>query len=279
MICTPHSYFQDYIKARYLPWKAETVSETQLRNLSNQFYSGVFPFIGFLELEELEPYNIKTYKKTLLRIGYSLRRTQDLLDLTRLSLRRAVADNLISANPCEGARRMHMSSQPNYIQEEELELVLQAIIMNPLHNFFLFLMATGLKEIELIPAEYSKFDTSHMKLTVPTARTSPFKERTIPLSSFAQEILLDQMRMKDPDCDLIFPGPDHKQLTMTAIQKETKRIQQSSQITAFTPSALRTTFALIQIKRGASLRSIQDLMGYAKPNSIVHLWHISSLTT
>lgn len=126
--------------------------------------------------------------------------------------------------------------------------------------------ATGLRVSELIGLQLSNLSLLNHVVTVIGKGN---KQRSVPISSFAQEYLekyIDGPRARNKGCasNTVFLNRSGKALTRQYFFMQVKKYAAASGVsTAISPHTLRHCFATHLLENGASLRAVQEMLGHA----------------
>ena len=127
--------------------------------------------------------------------------------------------------------------------------------------------ATGLRVSELLSLRFRNVNMQNGLITVYGKGN---KQRSVPVSSFALEFLRKYMdgprkRVKgSKDTDIIFLNRDGKALSRTYFFMQVKRYAEEKGIdSSVSPHTLRHCFATHLLENGASLRTVQEMLGHS----------------
>lgn len=127
--------------------------------------------------------------------------------------------------------------------------------------------ATGLRVSELLSLRFRNVNMQNGLITVYGKGN---KQRSVPVSSFALEFLrkyIDGPRKRvkgSKDTDIIFLNRDGKALSRTYFFMQVKRYAEEKGIdSSVSPHTLRHCFATHLLENGASLRTVQEMLGHS----------------
>ncbi len=127
--------------------------------------------------------------------------------------------------------------------------------------------ATGLRVSELLSLRFRNVNMQNGLITV---HGKGNKQRSVPVSSFALEFLrkyIDGPRKRvkgSKDTDIIFLNRDGKALSRTYFFMQVKRYAEEKGIdSSVSPHTLRHCFATHLLENGASLRTVQEMLGHS----------------
>lgn len=147
------------------------------------------------------------------------------------------------------------------LSQEQLALyhmAVEEIHSEPAHTILLLLPATGMQVTELCNLEVKAVEGHTLK--VRKKRDSSF--RIIPLTPMASSALSIYIDEKKPS-HWLFPGYGDSPICSHAIRKYTRNIaERYPELSGLSPRVLRSTFARMQLQKGAGLKRLQELMGH-----------------
>ncbi len=183
---------------------------------------------------------------------------------------------LMSYDPVERleAPRVH-KDLPHVLNAEQISRLFQQFVdctpgglrdLAMLHVLY----STGLRASELVSLDLGDLDTEQMQLCCTSHdNTSSKRERFLPLSPAATQSLVLYLaegrprlarRLSEP---ALFLNHHGERLTRQGFWLIIKGYARRAGITCITPHMLRHSFALLLLKGGMELRSVQELLGHA----------------
>lgn len=132
------------------------------------------------------------------------------------------------------------------------------------------LYATGMRVSELVSLDLDAFDATSTTVLCSGRNGRSKRERVLPLSATAVEATkqyLEKARPKliarHPEEQALFLNHHGERLTRQGFWLIIKGYARQAGITNITPHMLRHSFALLMLKDGMELRSVQELLGHA----------------
>jgi integrase/recombinase XerD len=131
------------------------------------------------------------------------------------------------------------------------------------------LYATGLRASELVSLDLQDVDTTQEHICCSSRQNTLKKERLLPLSAIATVSLQHYLeegrphlarRLSEP---ALFLNHHGERLTRQGFWLIIKGYAKQAGITCITPHMLRHSFALLMLKGGMELRTVQELLGHA----------------
>ena len=145
------------------------------------------------------------------------------------------------------------------------------------------LYSTGLRASELVSLDLHDLDTVHMTICCSSHDGTSKRERSLPLSPAAAQELeryLDEGRpriVRRQSETALFLNHHGERLTRQGFWLIIKGYARRAGITYITPHMLRHSFALLMLRGGMELRTVQELLGHAHIsttqvyNQLVHI--------
>lgn len=183
---------------------------------------------------------------------------------------------LIATDPLEHLEAPRISKQPpqTLTPEQITSLFQQVDISQPAGKRDLamlhMLYATGMRVSELVSLDLNDFRPEQATVVCPGRRGRSKRERTLPLSAVAVESsrrYLEEVRpqqvSRHPEIQALFLNHHGERLTRQGFWLIIKGYARQAGITAITPHVLRHSFAVLMLREGMELRSVQELLGHA----------------
>ena len=131
------------------------------------------------------------------------------------------------------------------------------------------LYSTGMRASELVALDLCDFDAMHSVIVCVGHSGLPKRERVLPLSPIAVEAVQRYLALARPclmrrtEENALFLNHHGERLTRQGFWLIIKGYARLANITDITPHMLRHSFAILMLKRGMELRSVQALLGHA----------------
>ncbi len=183
---------------------------------------------------------------------------------------------LITGDPLEHFEAPHIRKEPPRVLSEEQisDLFHQVDVSQPAGRRDLAMLhvlyATGMRVSELVSLDVDDVQLAQAQVVCPGQRGRSKRERTLPLSQSAVEAMrryLDeirpQMAARHPDEQALFLNHHGERLTRQGFWLIIKGYARQAGITDITPHRLRHSFAVLMLREGMELRSVQELLGHA----------------
>lgn len=280
-------YLEQFLKdARH------TLSPKSHQGASSLLRRHVIPYIGTVQLEKLEPSQIKSlYTKLLdegsIKTGKGLSRQTVLLTHRALStaLKQAVSLGILTRNPCSLVKPPRVESKSlQVLDEEQTELLVRAAKGSRVELPILIAIGTGLRIGEIVGLRWKDVDlekgvltvNQSMEVTIGQVRFKPPKtkagRRTLKLPKFLVEALTayqaTQAKAQEAqgelymDHGLVVTKPNGEPIRTDSLGSTFHRIIKSTKLPQIRFHDLRHGHASHLGKRGIGLKVIQERMGH-----------------
>jgi integrase/recombinase XerD len=186
------------------------------------------------------------------------------------------ASGLIASDPLENLETPRIPKEPPHTlsQEQVASLFQQIDLAQPAGKRDLamlhLLYATGMRVSELVSLNVTDLHIALAAVVCPGQRGRSKRERTLPISEVALEAsrhYLDEVRpqmvMRHPEEQALFLNHHGERLTRQGFWLIIKGYARQASITDITPHRLRHSFAVLMLREGMELRSVQELLGHA----------------
>lgn len=186
------------------------------------------------------------------------------------------SSSLISSDPLEHFEAPHIQKEPPRVLSEEQvsSLFRQVNISQPVGKRDLAMLhtlyATGMRVSELVSLDVDDVHPALAIVICPGQRGRSKRERTLPLSQVAVEAIQHylngvrpQMAARHPEERALFLNHHGERLTRQGFWLIIKSYARQAGITNITPHRLRHSFAVLMLREGMELRSVQELLGHA----------------
>ncbi len=136
------------------------------------------------------------------------------------------------------------------------------------------LYATGMRASELVSLQVDDFDKEQATVTCPGRNAQTRRERTLPLPPLVVETTMQYLTKARPrlarhsEERALFLNHHGERLTRQGFWLIIKGYARQVGISEITPHMLRHSFAMLMIRGGMELRSVQELLGHAHISSI-----------
>lgn len=186
------------------------------------------------------------------------------------------ATGLLATDPLESLEAPRIQKQPPHTltPEQVASMFRQIDVDQPggRRDFAMFhlLYATGMRVSELVSLNLDDLDLVQATVVCPGRRGRSRRERTLSISEFvieATRYYLDNVRptltMRHPDEQALFLNHHGERLTRQGFWLIIKGYARQAGITDITPHRLRHSFAVLMLREGKELRSVQEMLGHA----------------
>lgn len=253
----------------------------------------VLPAIGAMRLQAVRGTHIQKIYNGMIEQGLSPKTAKNTGAILHKAFSTALKQGLIQTNPVDAAelpKAQHKEISP--LSDSEIPLFLNAIEDSPMRNAFALSLFAGLREGECLGLSWRQVDFESGTLTIDqqlqhekkrgggyyiAKSTKSGRVRTIqpPTLAFeylraerarqAQNRLVAGPSWSNPD-DLVFTNELGRHICTATFYKTFKRIAASIGRPDARPHDLRHTAATVAIASGATVKSVQDLLGHSTPS-------------
>ncbi len=218
----------------------------------------------FLEMREHQSYRPTTVARRLAAL--------------KTFFRYLCAVGLIETNPLEHFEAPRIQKEPPQTLSPEqvaslfgqIELVRSQPAGKRDFAMLHLLYATGMRVSELVSLDLDDFHADLATVVCPGRHGRSKRERTLPLSPVAVEAMqlyLNEVRSpaaaRHPELTALFLNHHGERLTRQGFWLIIKGYARQAGITEITPHRLRHSFAILMLREGMELRSVQELLGHA----------------
>jgi integrase/recombinase XerD len=186
------------------------------------------------------------------------------------------AADLVAADPLEHFEAPHVAKpSPQTLTQEQMASLFQQIeVAQPIgqRDFAMLhlLYTTGMRASELVALDLADFHTEPAGVLCSGRRGRSQRQRTLPLPSatvVAIQHYLHEVRPhlvnRHPAEQALFLNHHGERLTRQGFWLIVKGYARQAGITEITPHALRHSFAVLMLREGMEMRSVQELLGHA----------------
>ncbi|GAC1393939.1 MAG: tyrosine recombinase [Ktedonobacteraceae bacterium] len=182
---------------------------------------------------------------------------------------------IIEVDPVEELDTPHITKDPPHILSvEQINSLFEQVETGTItgqRDFAMLhmLYATGMRASELISLNVDDFDKEQATIVCPGRNARARCERILPLPPLVVETMLQYLAKARPrlvrhtEEQALFLNHHGEHLTRQGFWLIIKGYARQAGISEITPHMLRHSFAMLMIKGGMELRSVQELLGHA----------------
>jgi site-specific recombinase XerD len=175
----------------------------------------------------------------------------------------------ISSNPFKKVKAPKVpKSHPQFITQEEFQIILSVTKRTDLKDIFVIAFYTGMRLGEILNMKWSWIDFSQKIITTKNSNgysTKSKKERTIPMNEKVQQIINHKLTSLNGSSkeNYIFQNSNCIKFNEDFISKQFKKIIRKAKLSdEIHFHTLRHSFASILVQRGVSLYVVKELLGH-----------------
>ena len=182
----------------------------------------------------------------------------------------------IASDPVEKLEAPHVQKElPGVLSAEQISSLFRQVEVETLAGqrdlaMLHMLYATGMRVTELVSLSMADFDAALATVVCPGRNGRNKRERVLPLPSIAVEAVQQyihtarpRLMLRHPEEEALFLNHHGERLTRQGFWLIIKGYARQAGITTITPHMLRHSFAMLMLKGGMELRSVQELLGHA----------------
>jgi integrase len=187
----------------------------------------------------------------------------------------AVRWQWLSVNPVVGLQRNQEPKRERYLQNGELQRLLEALAVHEdkqAANIVRLLLLTGARRSEVFAMRWADLNLTEGKWTKPASTTKQKKTHTAPLSAPARQLLAELSESAEPDAEYVFPGRwgGHR----TEVRQAWDDLCRAANIKGVRLHDLRHSFASQLVSSGFTLPVIGALLGHSQPATTARYAHL-----
>jgi integrase/recombinase XerD len=208
--------------------------------------------------------HVREYRLHLLSRGLKARSINPIVGALRFFYgttlgNKALADQIGYARPEDTLPAVLTQDQVLGLIKAEPDLMMRTI--------FITIYAAGLRISEVI--RLSTGDINGERMVIHVRQAKGHKDRYVMLSDKHLAILRSYWKRRQPEGDLLFPGPLlNRPITARSVQRAFRQAADDAGLDqAVSPHTLRHSFATHLLEQGVDVRVIQDLLGHRNINS------------
>lgn len=289
--------YSDWLK-KYLALTADHVTMATMESYKFIFNCYVIPKFGSYRLCDLNHIEIREYLSEMLSKGLSPRTVNYTQTMLKSSLKQAVEDGLLAANPMDKVKKVKQprSNARAIITVEEFRRLLDAAHSDEIRRLMSIALSTGLRREEILGLRWDDIDLPHRRLTVnqtvirlnnqahisPLTKTNSSR-RTITIDRRTCEDLQEQfafdVNKRDTadgyylDSGLVFcnsaGGAIRPEVITRAITAAAKRAGLPPGVTYY---SFRHTHATMLLSAGVNIKIIQARLGHASISTTLNTY-------
>ena len=192
---------------------------------------------------------------------------------------------LRTSNPVAAIRTPKQDKRlPKYLEVEQIDQLLSNCDTSTLlgardRAILEMLYATGMRVSELIALNVSDLDMSQNAARV---RGKGRKDRVVPIGPGAVKAVLHYLDMRRstagaPDIEALFINKHGQRLSTRSVRRKLdKYLLEAGLDLSVSPHTLRHSFATHMLRRGADLRSVQELLGHQSLSTTQVYTHLTT---
>jgi integrase len=232
------------------------------------------PVIGHLKLEQLTPSHLRKLYAEKAAAGYKPNSIDRMHDCLRCALSQAVKDRLIRENVASLVSvPTPQSDSLKHFTPAEATRFIEAARGEPLGEYLITLLLTGLRKSELIGITWDQVDLDRRQFTLRVTKPRP-RLRTVPLMPELVTILRDYKPAQQRTFLLlgwewkpsgyVFPAQrSPNRLAVSMPNKAMEAVTKKAGLPSIPVHGLRHSTASLLFAMGAEMKDVQEILGHA----------------
>ena len=251
-----------HFKDEYLKYAKLRFSKSYVERSIEPAFKLLIEFAGDVPLKQLE---LKTLDNFIINKYNSTKSGAALYYRTlKAAFSKAVNWNYLSDNPLKKIKAPKVpKSNPVFISETELNLILEKTINHNLKNIFIIAFYTGMRLSEILNMKASWIDTQQNIITLKNSAnftTKSKKERIIPIHPRIASIVIKPNSKVD---NYIFNRKSDIKFNEDYVSKQFKKAVRAAKLNNDIHfHTLRHSFASNLVQRGVNLYVVKELLGH-----------------
>ncbi len=282
----------------------ETFARTKVKPLTFQSYQGIInrhilPAIGKAPLQSVKGVHIQRMYNGLTAQGLSAKTVKNVAAVAHKAFSVALKQGYISLNPC-GLAELPKAQQHEIkpLTDAEIPLFLAAIESDPFCNVYALCLFAGLREAEALGLSWGQVDFKAGRITINqqlqknktgsrdyfiAKSTKSGKVRIVEPPAICFQYLRNEKARQsahklaagpvwsNPD-NLVFTDATGKHLAFFTFYNHFKKIAAGIGRPDARPHDLRHTAATVALAQGATLKSVQDMLGHSTASFTLNVY-------
>lgn len=172
----------------------------------------VVPLFGRKRLTDVTRRDIRGALKPIVERGSGVRANRA-LEIIRKMFNWAIQEDLLTVNPAAGMAKLATEShRERYLSPEEYKKLWEALpkagIGEHGGEYFKLIILTGLREMEVLKAEWAQIDFNQKIWTIPSKNAKNSRDQLVPISPMVLEALLTLKRLPPRERKYVFQSPE-----------------------------------------------------------------------
>lgn len=272
---SPSSATLDEYLHGWLNEHAPNVGATTLTSYRGHVERHISPLLGGIIVARLQPADVRRLISDRLAAGLSPATVGHIITTLRIALNQAVADRSLPDNPTSAVKLPRVHREPvRAATAADMARLRDAVRGDELEALYVLLMGTGMRVGEACDLDWRDVDLDAGTVFIRKGKT-PRAVRTIRLSGpvimalRAHHARAKRIGPREP----VFLGPrSGERLHPWTVSHAFPRVLRRAGIPKMRVHDLRHAFATRSLSRGASLRTLADILGHAKPSTTTDIY-------
>lgn len=254
---------------RWLVDHGPSVRKSTLVSYTGHVRRHISPLLGGIVVARLQPADVRRLIADRLAAGLSPATVGRIITTLRIALNQAVDDRALPDNPAKRVKLPRVVRDPiRAATAEDISRIREAVRGDPLEALYVLLMGTGMRLGEACDLDWRDLDLEGGTVFIRRGKT-PKAVRTVDLSTEvvlplkAHRIRSKRVGANEP----VFLGPrSGERLQPWTVSHAFPRLLMRAGLRPMRVHDIRHGFATRAISRGASLRTVADILGHSRPS-------------
>lgn len=242
----------------------------------------VLPALKNLKVTEVDYSRVSKLHRDITKDGKPYRANRVLALLSKM-FALAIRWKMGTENPCKGVPRNYEEPRERYLEPDEIERLMKALVEHPdgqAANAIMLALLTGARKSEVVHAPWDQFDLNKGIWAKPSAHTKQKRLHRTPLNRMALELLRAIKEDAPAGAEYVFPGKI-KGKPRNSVEGAWCKIRRAAGLWYAAPEKrvrfhdFRHSYASLLVSDGVSLPVIGRLLGHTQAQTTMRYAHLA----
>ena len=242
------------------------------QNFSNKYYESIKcsfnHLISFMKEKLMTDLTVKDVEDFMIFLRKSAPRGASVYYRNlKAALNKALSWEYITANPFVKVRMVKtMQNKPDFLNESELNKVVESINNNTIKKIVLAAYYTGCRLNEVLSLKVRNINLSERIITIGDDEftTKSKKQRIVPIGHKLNEIIIEQLQNKSSSDNYVFGKTNTVRFNSDYVSKTFKKaIRDTNLRESLHFHSLRHSFGTILGQKGVPIITVKEMMGHS----------------
>lgn len=255
-----------------------------IENYRHYLRVNIAPYFSSQDIKKIQKEDIEKMQRELSR-KHNAKGANNIMAVVKSIFKDAHRDGYLVRNPAEYIPKLKEPPRPDtYWTKPEIDQFLKSNIGNPLYDFFLLALNTGLRLGELGALQWDRVDFSLNQISVTRTRdksgvretTKSNLRRIVPMNSVSRACLLKLFKTRTAS-PFVFTKADGEWIDIHHVYRDLIKAKKKALITSkLSTHGLRHTFASQFMMNGGNIFDLQKILGHADLKETQRYAHLSN---